>query len=296
MYRNFDEIVTAAKRGGPCRVSVVSPEDRDILRTVVDGMRQGLIEPILIGRKTQVEELARNEHFPLEGITFLDEQDLQKASETSVEMARRGEVSFIVKGNILTTHLYRALLRALRHYSPDEIACTLCFHHVAGFEKIFLITDSGVNIHPDLEAKKRILRSAIRIMSRLGWKRPRVKILASPRLLEDRSPYKQDALELRRLCQEGVLGECEVYDSNNFWALLADQEMEEERFPDIFLVPNIEAGNILVKSIDHFGLGMRQCVTVGAGIFLLTPSRSDGYETRMINLSLGVVLSSSWRG
>lgn len=296
MYRNFDEIVAAAKREGPCKVCIVSPEDRDILRTVVDGMRQGLIEPILIGRRTQVEELARKNQLPLGGITILDEGDPQKASEMSIEMAVRGEVSFVVKGNILTTHLYKALLKVLRQYFPDEIACTLCFHHVSRLERIFLVTDSGVNIHPDLEAKKKILRNAIRIMNQLGWQRPRIMVLASPRLMEDRSPYKEEAIELRRLSVEGVLGECEVFDSNDFWEVFADQEIEEEQFLDIFLVPNIEAGNILVKSIDHLGIGIRQCVTVGGGIFLLTPSRSDRYETRMINLSLGVVLSSSCRG
>ncbi|MGB9628765.1 MAG: phosphate acyltransferase [Thermodesulfobacteriota bacterium] len=296
MFRNFEEIVQAAKMKCPRRACVVFPEDRDILRSLTDGMKEGLIEPVIIGRQDQIKDLARKEKISIEGIGILHEGDLEKASEISIEMVRRGEVSFVVKGNILTTYLYKSLLRVLKKYFSDEIACTFCFHQIYGVEKIFLITDSGVNIHPDLGMKRKILRSGVRMMNQLGWERPRVMILASPRMMGECSSYKEDASELRRLSLEGELGECEVLESNDFWEFFSDRERGSEEFPDIFLVPNIETGNILVKSIDHLGMGIRQCVTVGGGIFLLTPSRSDGYETRMLNLSLGVVLSSSGEG
>lgn len=294
MYRNFEEIIKSAKKRGPQKVCIVFPEDRDILRTVVDGRRKGLIEPILIGRRILIEKLTQKNRFSLDGIKILDHEDPRLASDLGIEMGARGEVSFLIKGNILTTHLYKALLRYLKKFE-DEVASTLCFHQIYGIEKIFVVTDSGVNIHPDLATKKGILRNAVRVMNRLGWKRPRVMVLSSPCLLGDRSSYEEDAIELRRLALEGRLGECEVLDSRNLYELISERGICEEVIPDLFLVPNIEAGNILVKSIDHLGIGIRQCVTVGGGIFLLTPSRSDGYETRMVNLSLGIVLSASWR-
>ena len=209
-------------------------------------------------------------------------------------MVIQGEVSFLIKGNILTTHLYKAILRYLRRFG-DEVASTLCFHQIYRIEKIFVVTDSGVNIHPNLGTKKAILRNAVRVMNRLGWERPKVMILSSPSLLGECSQYEKDAIELRRLALEGKLGECEILDSRNLYELVTEKGMCEEVIPDIFLVPNIESGNILVKSIDHLGIGIRQCVIVGERIFLLTPSRSDGYETRMVNLCLGIVLSASWR-
>ena len=77
-------------------------------------------------------------------------------------------------------------------------------------------------------------------------------------------------------------------------AAFPDGEIRTEGFPDIFLVPNIEAGNILVKTIDHLLLGVRQCTTIGGGgLITITPSRSDGYEERMISIALGIVLSTS---
>lgn len=293
MYRNFEEIVTAAKKQGPRKVCIVFPEDPDILRTTVDGTKEGLIKPVLVGHRTRIKNLALENNFPLNGIEILDQEDPQEAANLSLDMAKKGEVAFVVKGDILTTYLYRSLLRITKKYSPNQVPCTLCFNHISGFEKIFLVTDGGVNIHPNLKTKQKILTNAIRILNRLGWNRPRVMVLAAPRIVDGCSPYKDDAAELRKLSLEGQLGECEIYVANNLYEAFPDQTIRMETFPDIFLVPNIETGNILVKSIDHLGIGIRQCVTVGAEIFILTPSRSDGYEARMTNLSLGIVLTTS---
>ncbi len=90
MFRNFDEIVGAAKKSGSSRICIVFPEDRDILRTVFDGMSQGLIEQLLIGSRRKIEQLAQREDFSLEGIPILDEGDPKNASEKSVKMVRRG--------------------------------------------------------------------------------------------------------------------------------------------------------------------------------------------------------------
>jgi len=77
----------------------------------------------------------------------------------------------------------------------------------------------------------------------------------------------------------------------NIIEAFGNKPFKEDKFPDLFLVPNIETGNILVKTIDHLILGLRQCVTVGAGIITLMPSRSDGYEERILNMAFGAVLT-----
>jgi hypothetical protein len=118
-------------------------------------------------------------------------------------------------------------------------------------------------------------------------------VLATPCILDETSSYSKDAEVLRELSLSGDLGQCEIDFAKNLHEAFPEWTLQAERFPDVFLVPNIETGNILVKSIDHLGIGIRQCVTVGAGIFILTPSRSDGYEARMMNLSLGIVLATS---
>ena len=211
-------------------------------------------------------------------------------------MVKTGKVAFVVKGNILTTYLYRALIQATKQLAPDQVPCTLCFHEAPGIDKIFAITDPGVNILPDLTLKEKILVNAVSVLQRLGCERPRVMVLAASHLDGSTPDSAKDAMAIRESALDGRFGECEILSAQNLYYAFQDGTVQAEGFPEIFIVPNIETGNILVKTIDHLIMGIRQCVTVGGGIFLLTPSRSDGYEIRMTNLALGLVLAESGSG
>lgn len=292
MYRNFEEIVSMAKTLGPRKVAVVFPDDPDVMRAVRDGIQESLIAPVLIGDRDRIESAAHAAGLPLEHVEIIHEQDPQKAADISADMVKTKEAAFVVKGDILTTFLYKALIRNTRESDPHNVPCTLCFHEAKGLDKIFLITDPGVNIRPGVEVKEKILVNALSCFRRVGCSRPSVMMLAAERVDGSDSPALRDAAAIRRSAEQGRLGDCEVLPAHFPPARIPDHERESFSFPDIFLVPNIETGNLLVKSIDHLLSGVRQCVTVGEGI-LLTPSRSDGYEARMTNLALGLVLSAT---
>ncbi len=295
MYHNFEEIVANAKEIGPRKVAVLFPDDPDVMRAVKDGIKEGLIEPVLVGDRPRIESVAHEINLSLQDTEILNQEDPQEAADLCLDMVKTGKVAFVVKGNILTTYLYRALIRTTKQLAPDQAPCTLCFHEAPGIDKIFIITDPGVNILPDLTLKEKILVKAVNVLHGLGCGRPKVMVLAAYHGDESNTSSERDAVALRQLAGEGRLGECEVLTAQNLYQAFPDRKVQTEDFPDIFLVPNIETGNILVKTIDHIVLGKRQGMTVGASV-LSTPSRSDGYEVRMTNLALGLVLSTTARG
>jgi len=293
MYKDFDEIAVKARELGPKRAVILFPNDADVMQAAAEGMKEGLIAPVLVGEEASIKAIASETDLPSGAMEIIHQEDPQEAANLCLDMVIRGEAGFVVKGNILTTYLYRALINVTKILAPDQIPCTLCFHQVQGINKIFVVTDPGINIRPDLTAKKKILANAVQMLRSLGCDNPRVMALAAKLLDGSTSVFARDAQELSRLGDKGKFGPCtmeaattlfDIFDANNFQADL---------FPDIFLVPNIETGNILVKTIDHLIGGIRQCVTVGAGLIILTPSRSDGYEVRMGNLALGLVLAES---
>ncbi|BBO77710.1 hypothetical protein DSCW_51270 [Desulfosarcina widdelii] len=296
MYRNFKEIVAKAKEIGPRKVAVLFPDDPDVMRAARDGAKEGLIEPVLVGNRQRIESVANEIDLPIENMEIIDQEDPQEAADLCIDMVKTGKLAFVVKGNILTTYLYRALIRTTRQLTPDQVPCTLCFHEVTGIDKIFVITDPGVNILPDLKLKERILANAVSVLQRLGCKRPRVMVFAVSPVHGDPPGSIKDGIAIRQSALEGGLGECEILSANNLYDVFRDGTVQDGGFPDILIVPNIDTGNILVKTIDHLIMGIRQCVTVGGGIFMLTPSRSDRYETRMTNLAFGLVLAASASG
>ncbi len=296
MYRNFHDITARARELGPVKVAVLFPYNPEAVQSTADAMHANLITPILVGIKDSISEAGKRSS-DLQRMEIIEQHDPQEAADFCMDMTAQGDVQFVVKGNILTTYLYRALIRKTKERTPDQTPCTLCFHEMRNLEKIFVVTDPGVNILPDMEFKKKILTSAITVVRGLGCPAPRVMVLAAPRIDRSQSISALEAEQLTHLGRQGYFGDCEFRQPRDLTAAFPDGKIHAEEFPDIFLVPHIEAGNILVKAIDHLLLGVRQCATIGGGgLITLTPSRSDGYEERMTNIALGVVLSASTQG
>ena len=291
MYRNFIEIEKKARKLGPKPVAVLFPDSSDVMLAVFEGADQGLIEPILVGNQAKIEAAAHKIDINPNSFEIINEKDPQKAADVCIDMARTGRVCFVVKGNIITSYLYRSLIRYTKANAPDQVPCTLCFHQADNIEKVFIITDPGVNIHPDVLIKRKILKNAVNAQHRMGCKNPKIMIISSDHIGSFKSEIQKDADILQDLIEEKKMGACQICSTQTLHAEFPDHRIKTDNFPDIFLVPNIDTGNILVKSIDHLGGGIRQCVTVGGEITVLTPSRSDSSTDRIINLSLGIILS-----
>ncbi len=287
MIRDFGEVEGKARQFGPKRVVVLFPHEGDVIHAVFEGMRRGYIVPLLVGDGKRVEAKAKEHGISLDGVQLIPERDPQKGADLCVEMVIEGKADFLIKGNVTTTYLYRSLLRANSRITPSLVPSTLCFHQIAPVDHLFVITDPGVNIAPDLDTKLKVIKNALEVLRSLGYRSPRVMILSGARAIDPDLPSLRDALAIREIAEEGELGECRFFDGHSF------ADLPQGEFPDLLIVPQIEAGNIIVKAIDHLGMGVRQCVTVGGGIVALTPSRSDGFEVRLLNIALGVLIAHS---
>jgi phosphotransacetylase len=293
MYRSFDEIIAQGRALGPSRAVVLFPQDPEVMISVLEGMEAGLITPVMVGPKNQIRSVAKEIRFPLDRIELLDEGDPQRASDLCLELTAKKEVGFVVKGKILSSYPYRTLVRKTRMVAPEETSSSICFHQVPGLDKIFITSDPGIHISPDLETKTKILLNAVRVSRQLGCGSPRIMVLAAEHVGGALSQFSQEAEELRHFAEKGAMGPCRICRATNLHGLFGDRKISRETFPDIFLFPNIETGNILCKSIDHIMMGIRQCIAVGAGSIILAPSRSDPHKVRMTNLALGPVLTET---
>lgn len=293
MIRNFQEVLSRAESLPPQRAAILFPHDQAVMRAVKEGLRRNYIDPVLVGLKPDIQAVAREVKLDLKGIEVIHIEDKQKGADLCLDQAIKGKVDLIIKGNILTTYLYRSLIKATKALNPDHVPCTLVFSQVSGINKLFVITDPGVNIRPDLETKLKMLKSAIFIMKRLGYVKPRVMALSGKREISPELVSSKEGKKIRDMSRKDENCEYLIDENQNLIQTFGNKLFKEDEFPDLFLVPSIDAGNILVKSVDQLFLGLRQAVTVGAGIIILTPSRSDGYEERILNMAFGAVLAYS---
>ena len=292
-YQNFDEMVAKARELGPMKVVVTFPDDPDVMRAMMDGMNQNLINPIFVGKVDRIKNVAAEIGLSLGRIDVIEQGDAQKAADLSLDMVSDGEAAFVVKGNIISSYLFRGLVRITKQRTPNQALCTVSFHELPSVDKLFIISDGGVNIFPDSECKAKIIANTVSIMHGLGCPRPKVMVLSAQDAAGSGPQAIHELGEIRQKARDGEIGECEICKAMNLYQLFPDHFVHSDEFPDILIVPNIDAGNIIVKSISHVALGDCQAITSGGGIFFLTPSRSDGYKSRLMNLSLGLVIAAS---
>jgi len=289
MIRSFQDILSKAESLPPQRAAILFPHDQAVMLAVKEGISLNYIEPILVGLKPNIHAVAREVKLDLKGIKIVHIEDKQKGADFCLDQVVEEKVRLVIKGNILTTYLYRSLIKATKLLNPDHVPCTLVFSQVRE------ITDPGVNIQPDLETKLKMLTNAVSILKGLGCEKPRVMVLSAQREIDQDLISSKEGRRLRDISLMNGNIDYLIDEHRNLIQAFCSRPLKEDEFPDIFLTPNIETGNILVKSIDHLGIGLRQAVTVGAGIIILTPSRSDGYEERILNMAFGAVLAYSVR-
>jgi phosphate butyryltransferase len=176
--------------------------------------------------------------------------------------------------------------------------------HVAVFDmqalgRLLLISDAGVNIAPNLEQKAQIVENVIHVAHRLGITRPRIAVLASTETVNPRIPANVEAAALSKMADRGQITGALIDGPLALDNAISPDAAQDKEIvssvagaADILILPDIEAGNVLVKAIVYFARHPMAGVVVGARVPLILPSRSDTFESKLDSLALGVVMAS----
>jgi len=277
----------------PAITAVAWPLSADALAGPVDAAAQGLIAPWLVGHAHGIRALAEREALDLGGCRVIDAPDPTQAAMHCARLARDGEVGAIMKGSLHTDELMAAVvaresgLRTTRRISHAFVM------GVPGHPRMFIITDAAVNIAPDLEAKRDIVQNAIDLARALGTDAPRVALLAAVETVNPKMPATLDAAALCKMADRGqisggVLDGPLAFDN----ALSADSARikgivsEVAGRPDILLVPDIEAGNMLYKQLVFFTGAFAAGLVLGARVPVILTSRADGRSSRLASCAV----------
>lgn len=279
----------------PLPVAVVYPCDTVSLRGAVLAAHRGYIRPILIGPEARISELAASCGLDIEDIDIKDvELDTDAAAEAA-QMAKNGAVKALMKGNLHTNDLMRALVAkeaGLR--TSRRMSHVFAIDH-PNYHKLVLVTDAALNIAPDLMTKRDITQNAIEFAHRLGTPRPKVAILAAVETVADGIDSTLHAAALckmadRKQIKGGMLDGPLALDN----ALLAEAarikgiESEVAGDADVLVVPNYEAGNVLAKEMEHLGGARTGGLVLGAKVPVILTSRADTEVARLASCLLAL--------
>ena len=285
----FDAIPTAIVNAGSITV----------LESVRDAVELDLIVPVLVGDKEAISKLSKEIGFDLSGIRVVSATGEQDAAEKSASLARGNEVSSLMKGNIHTDELLRAVISKESGLRGNTWLSHVFHMTVPGSDKVLCITDAAINVLPNLKVKFDIARNAVSLMHAIGNKDPKIALLSATETPNPAMPSSLEAQELVKMIEQEKDFGATVAGPFAFDNAMSPKAAKIKKIDnpvagnaDVLLVPNIETGNALFKQMVYFMSAAAAGVVLGAKVPIILTSRADPVPSRIASTALASIYAN----
>ena len=302
LREKYQALIDRAIAAGSVSVAVAHPCDAVSLEGAVGAARMGLIRPILVGPQARIHETARQSGLDISGLPIVDSAHSHDSAAKAVEIVRRGEAEALMKGSLHTDEIMGALV-AHDTGIRTERRISHCFvMDVPGHENALIITDAAVNILPTLDVKVDIVQNAIDLAHALGVPEVRVAILSAMETVNSKVPSTVEAAALCKMADRGQITGA-VLDG----PLALDNAISAEAAAvkhivspvagraNVLVVPDLEAGNMLAKSLSFLAGADCAGIVLGARVPVILTSRADSLITRYASCAVAVLMAAARR-
>ena len=297
--KNFKEIINLARERGPKTISVACCQDKEVLMAVEMARKERIANSILIGDIEKTKEIAKEIDLDLSNYELIHIEDLSEASLKSVELVSQGKADMVMKGLVDTSIILKAVLDKEKGLRTNNVLSHVAVFDIEYYDRLLFITDAAMNLAPELNVKKQIIENACTVAHSLDIEIPKVAVLCAKEKVNPKMKDTVEAKELEEMCNRGEITGCIV---GGPFALDNAVSIEAAKHKgithpvagqaDILLAPDIEAGNILYKSLVFFSKSKNAGVIVGAKAPIILTSRADSEETKLNSVALGVLMSA----
>jgi phosphate butyryltransferase len=283
-------------------VAVAAAEDEEVIEAVAEAVNLGLANFLLYGDKVQIELLIKEKNSQLlsnPAIKIIHTNTKQLAAENAVKAVKLNEADVLMKGNIPTASILKAVLNKEYGLRTGNVLSHVAVFEVDGYEQFIFLTDAAMNIAPDLEQKAQIINNAVQIARKIGVEVPKVAPIAAVEVVNPTMQATLDAAALTVMNKRGQIKDCMVdgplaLDNaiSKFAAEHKGIQSDVAGQADILLVPTIEVGNALYKSLVYFAKAKVGAVIAGAKAPIVLTSRADTAESKLYSLALALCSAS----
>lgn len=299
MLKYLTELIDKAKGQTLKRITVAACQDEEVLKAVHEAATLGIVEPILIGDIEKTEKIAEELGISIEAYEKVDEKDLVEAAKIAVKYVSDGKADFIMKGLIDTSILLKEVLNKEYGLRTDSLLSHVMIYEVPTYHKFVFLTDGGMNLEPNLDEKVKIVNNAIKVCRALGYEKIKVAAIAAKEKVNPKMIATVHADELKKMCNDGLFEEGVIIDGplaldlavSKDAARIKGYDSDVAGDADILLVPNIETGNGIGKSLTYFANSQSAGVIMGAKAPIVLVSRADSHEAKLYSIALGSLIS-----
>ena len=301
--KNFDQLVADLKGMEARRVmAVAGAGEAHVLEAVLDAKDQGLADAILVGDPGKVRELLRSMDRNPSDFAIEDVPAGMTPAEAAVELIKKGDANFLMKGLVETSDLLRPVVKKENGLRTGRTMSHLAFDSLPTYHKIIVSTDGGMVTYPDLQKKKELIVNAVETLRTIGYGLPKVAVLCCKETVDEKMPETLDARALKDACQAGQLGECYVEGPISYDLAMSREAAQIKKFDcpysgdfDVLLGPNIHANNMLGKAWTVSCGATLAGVVVGARVPIVLTSRGSSALEKSLSIALAGTIAARSR-
>ena len=301
-HQHFKRVIDSLAGVAPMKTAVVCPDDDNSLGGALLSYREELIQPVLVGDEGAIRAAAERIGADLAGIEIINVIEHEEAAARAVALVGEGRAEAIMKGNIHSDEVLRAVLSKSAGLRTSRRISHCFVLDVPGLDHLLIISDAAINISPDLAAKVDIVQNAIDVGIAIGFEKPNVGILSAVETVNPAIPSTLDAAILSKMADRGQIHggvvdgplamdnaiDIEAAKTKGIRSLVAGRA-------EILIVPNLEAGNMLAKELTFIANADAAGLVVGTKVPVMLTSRADDEQARLASCAIAQLYAAYLR-
>ena len=301
-HEKYQRLLDFCRSLPPTPTAVAHPCDESSLRGAIDAARLGLIAPILVGPRARIEAVAKQFDIDIGGVAIEDAPYSQASAMRAVELVREGKAEALMKGSLHTDELMAAVVRRETGLRTARRVSHCFVMDVPSYSETLIVSDAAVNIAPTMEDKVDIIQNAIDLGHALRFPEVRVAILSA---METVNPKVPSTVEAGALCKMADRGQITGGVLDGPLALDNAISLESVKIKkidspvagraNVLIVPDLEAGNMLAKSLSFMAGADAAGIVLGARVPIILTSRADSVTTRLASCGIAALVAHTRR-
>ena len=295
--RKYDRLIEQVQAMDPVPTAVAHPCSPGALEGATDAAEMGIIVPILVGPRAKIVSTAAAAGIDISTYEIVDAAHSHDAAEKAVALVREGRAMALMKGSLHTDELLAAVVRRDTGLRTERRLSHCFIMDVPGHDNVLTITDAAINIFPTLEDKVDIVQNAIDLSHAMGNDAPRVAILSAMETVNPKVPSTVEAAALCKMADRG-----QITGGLLDGPLAFDNAISPEAaaikgiggpvagHADILVVPDLEAGNMLAKSLSFLMNADSAGIVLGARVPIVLTSRADSVQSRLASCAVAAMI------
>jgi phosphate acetyltransferase len=303
-HEKYERLIEYCKSLPPTSTAVAYPCDQSSLQSAIDAARIGLIAPILVGPESKIKATAAAHDIDLAGTQIVDSPAPEAAATAAVEIVRSGKAEALMKGSLHTDELMAAVVKRETGLRTSRRISHCFIMDVPSHEDTLVITDAAVNIAPTLEDKVHIIQNAIDLVQAVRKRdksEVRVAILSAMETVNVKLASTMDAAALCKMADRGQItgglldGPLALDNAiSPEAAKIKKIESPVAGRANVLIAPNLEAGNMLAKSLSFLAGADAAGIVLGARVPIILTSRADSVLSRLASCAIAALVAK-WR-